>query len=53
LDYYKIPGISREISEKLTAYKPLNLGQALRISGVTPSAISILWVYLQRLREIN
>jgi len=48
LDYSKIPGISREIREKLTSFRPLNLGQASRISGVTPAAISILMIYLKR-----
>lgn len=47
LDYTKIPGLSREIKEKLTKFRPLNLGQASRISGVTPAAISILMVYLK------
>ncbi len=47
LDYGKIPGISYEIKEKLSKFKPMNLGQASRISGVTPVAISILIVYLR------
>lgn len=46
-----IPGLSNEIIEKLTAGQPLNLGQASRISGVTPVAISVLMVYLKRWRE--
>ena len=49
LDYAKINGLSREIKEKLNRFKPLNLGQASRISGVTPAAISILMVYLRKL----
>ncbi len=48
LDYAIIPGLSREIKEKLSRFKPLNLGQASRISGVTPAAISILLVYLKK-----
>ncbi len=48
MDYAGIPGISREIQEKLCAYKPLNLGQAARISGVTPAAVSLLMVYLRK-----
>ena len=39
---------SREIREKLSKFKPLNLGQASRISGVTPAAISLLMVYLRK-----
>ena len=47
-DYSCLSGISREIREKLTKFKPLNLGQASRISGVTPVAISLLMVYLRK-----
>lgn len=49
LDYECISGLSREIKEKLTRFKPVNLGQACRISGVTPAAVSILMVYLKKL----
>lgn len=51
LVYAKIPGLSREIKEKLERFKPINLGQASRISGVTPVAISILMVYLRKFLE--
>ena len=51
IDYEKIPGLSLEIREKLSKFKPLNLGQASRISGITPSAISILMVYLKKLQS--
>jgi len=47
-EYINIPGLSREIKEKLTRIKPFNLGQASRISGITPAAISILMVYLRK-----
>jgi len=49
LDYAKIDGLSREIKEKLHKFRPLNLGQASRISGVTPAAISLLMVYLRKI----
>ncbi len=49
LDYSKIQSLSREIKEKLNKFKPINLGQASRISGVTPAAISMLMVYLRKL----
>ena len=49
LEYAKVSGLSREIKEKLNKFKPLNLGQASRISGVTPAAISILMVQLKKL----
>jgi len=48
-DYSNLSGISREIREKLSRFKPLNLGQASRISGVTPAAISLLMVYLRKI----
>jgi len=48
LDYKDVSGISREIKEKLISFKPINLGQALRISGVTPAAVSLLMVYLRK-----
>ncbi len=49
IDYKKIPGLSLEIIEKLSKIKPLNLAQASRIPGITPSAISILMVYLKKI----
>ncbi len=49
LDYKNIQSLSREIREKLSQFRPLNLGQASRISGVTPAAISILMVYLKKI----
>ncbi len=49
LDYSAISGLSREIREKLNRFKPFSLGQASRISGVTPAAISILMVWLKKL----
>lgn len=51
LDVGKFPGLSNEIKEKLKRFRPLSLGQASRISGVTPVAISILMVYLKRERS--
>jgi tRNA uridine 5-carboxymethylaminomethyl modification enzyme len=43
-----IPGISREVAEKLEEMRPPTLGHASRISGVTPAAISLLWVLIRR-----
>ncbi|MDD4954033.1 MAG: tRNA uridine-5-carboxymethylaminomethyl(34) synthesis enzyme MnmG [Candidatus Omnitrophica bacterium] len=48
LDYSCIKSLSREVKEKLQRSRPLNLGQASRISGVTPAAISLLIVYLKK-----
>lgn len=47
-DYFKLPSLSYEAREKLSKIKPLTLGQASRISGVSPSDISVLTVYLGR-----
>ena len=47
-DYGQIPGLSHEIREKLTHIRPTSLGQAARVSGVTPAAIAILMVYFQK-----
>ena len=48
LDYTDIPGLSTEVKEKLTRVKPLSIGQAARISGITPAALSILMIHLKR-----
>jgi tRNA uridine 5-carboxymethylaminomethyl modification enzyme len=48
IDYTVIQGLSREVREKLTKIRPRSLGQASRISGVTPAAISLLSVYLKK-----
>ena len=48
LDYMAIAGLSHEVREKLTLIRPRTLGQAARISGITPAAISLLSVYLKK-----
>jgi len=48
LDYADVQGISIEARQKLNSYKPENIGQASRISGITPVTISLLLVYLKR-----
>jgi tRNA uridine 5-carboxymethylaminomethyl modification enzyme len=48
LNYSEIKALSAESREKLKRYKPRSIGQASRISGVTPSDISVLLVYLKR-----
>lgn len=47
LDYLEIPGLSNEARQKLMAIRPRTLGQASRIPGITPSAISVLMVFLK------
>ncbi|HET9177744.1 MAG TPA: tRNA uridine-5-carboxymethylaminomethyl(34) synthesis enzyme MnmG [Terriglobia bacterium] len=46
-DYGRISGLSREVVEKFTRVRPLTLGQALRIPGVTPAAVSLVNVYIE------
>src|SRR5512146_1230170 len=48
LDYSIVRGLSIEVAQKLNQHKPQTLGQAARISGVTPAAISLLLVHLKR-----
>jgi len=47
LDYYAINGLATEAKQKLSQVRPLSIGQASRVSGVNPSDISILLVYLE------
>ena len=47
LDYETVRGISLEARQKLNKHKPHSIGQASRISGVSPADISVLLVYLQ------
>ncbi|MGO9272377.1 MAG: tRNA uridine-5-carboxymethylaminomethyl(34) synthesis enzyme MnmG [Terriglobia bacterium] len=46
-DYGKVSGLSREVVEKFTRVRPLTLGQALRIPGVTPAAVSLVDIYIE------
>lgn len=46
--YDEIPGLSHEVRQKLEKIRPVSLGQASRINGITPAAISVLMVYLER-----
>jgi len=48
LDYDLVPGLSNEVRQKLKEVRPRSLGQAGRISGVTPAALAILMVYLKK-----
>lgn len=51
LDYSRINNLSSEVREKLTKVQPVTLGQASRISGVTPAAIAVLQIYLRKSRH--
>ncbi len=48
VNYENIAGLSTEVKEKLSRIRPLSIGQASRISGVTPAALSILMIYLKK-----
>jgi len=50
VDYASVHGLTNEVREKLTRVRPLSLGQASRISGVTPAAIMALQVHIKRCR---
>ena len=50
-DYSQIKGIRLEARQKLNKYKPYSVGQASRISGVSPADISVLLIYLEQLRK--
>jgi tRNA uridine 5-carboxymethylaminomethyl modification enzyme len=48
LDYSEVTALSFEVRQKLSRQRPATLGQAARISGVTPAAISLLLVHLKK-----
>ncbi|MCS3432524.1 tRNA uridine-5-carboxymethylaminomethyl(34) synthesis enzyme MnmG [Klebsiella sp. BIGb0407] len=48
LDYRQVNGLSNEVIAKLNDHKPVSIGQASRISGITPAAISILLIWLKK-----
>jgi tRNA uridine 5-carboxymethylaminomethyl modification enzyme len=48
LDYRSVRGLSIEVQQKLNQHRPETIGQASRISGITPAAISLLLVHLKR-----
>ena len=50
LNYDDVPSLRTEARQKLTAVRPLSIGQASRISGVSPADISVLWVWLEHKR---
>jgi tRNA uridine 5-carboxymethylaminomethyl modification enzyme len=50
-DFFEANGLSNEAKERLTALRPISLGQASRISGVSPSDISVLMIFLQKKRK--
>lgn len=53
LDYNQVKGLSNEVAQKLNDAKPETIGQASRVSGVTPAAISLLLVYLKKRKHLK
>ena len=50
LDYAAVPGLSAEVRQRLSQHRPQTVGQASRLQGITPAAISLLLVHLKRRR---
>ena len=48
LDYARVAGLSNEVRQKLEQIRPTTVGQAARVAGVTPAAVSILLVHLKK-----
>ena len=51
IDYSQVAGLRKEIVQKLTKFKPMTLGQASRLEGITPAAITALLVHIEKMRE--
>ena len=53
IDYYLVPSLRIEARQKLSRFKPISIGQASRISGVSPADVSVLLVYLTQINSKN
>ena len=53
IDYDDVRGLSNEARQKLESHLPQTVGQASRISGITPAAVSLLLVHLKRMRAAS
>ena len=53
IDYHDVKGLSNEVKQKLSTVRPQTIGQATRISGVTPAAISLLLIHLKKKNQLN
>ncbi|WP_299226004.1 tRNA uridine-5-carboxymethylaminomethyl(34) synthesis enzyme MnmG [Sulfurihydrogenibium sp.] len=51
IDYSQVAGLRKEIVQKLTKFRPMTLGQASRLEGITPAAITALLVHIEKMRE--
>ena len=53
INYSKVKGLSNEVIEKLNAHKPLTLGQASRLEGLTPAAINLIAITIKKDRLLE
>lgn len=53
IDYHKITGMAKESRDNMSRIRPLNIGQAARISGVNPADISVLMIYLEQYNRVG
>ena len=53
IDYFSIPALSKESSEKLSKVKPRSIGQAMRVSGVTPSDVSVIMIFIEKKKQLQ
>ena len=53
IDYSQVSGLSNEVREKLAAHRPATIGQASRIPGITPAAVSLLLVHLKKTQQLE
>ncbi len=51
IDYSQVAGLTKEAFQKLTKFKPITLGQASRLEGITPAAITAILVHIEKMRE--
>ncbi|WP_456392979.1 tRNA uridine-5-carboxymethylaminomethyl(34) synthesis enzyme MnmG [Persephonella sp.] len=51
IDYSKIAGLTKEVVQKLSAAKPMTLGHAARLEGITPAAITAIMIYLEKMKR--
>ena len=53
IDYSKVPSLSKEVAEKMKKFKPSTLGQALKISGITPAAILNIFNFIKKMKKLS